>query len=275
VLNLFCINPGPLLQKQRQKCTAVFFSATLSPGPYYRELLGCREEYLDLSLPSPFPRENRLFVHIPGVKTTYAARASYYPAVARYIARIIQEQPGNYIAYFPSYAYLREVAALLQHELPGDYQLHLQRSGMDLEERADLLEQLTGPGANIGLAVMGGLFGEGVDMPGEMLIGTIIVGPGLPMVSPQQELIRSYFDERDYSGFLYAYQIPGMLRVVQSAGRVFRTHEDKGVVVLLDDRFRQEGYRQLLPQYWQEEGLLSGNWLQRIREFWAENTGEA
>lgn len=275
VLNLFCINPGPLLQKQRQKCTAVFFSATLSPGPYYRELLGCREEYLDLSLPSPFPRENRLFVHIPGVKTTYAARVSYYPAIAMYIARIIQEQPGNYIAYFPSYAYLREVAALLQYELPGDYQLHLQQSGMDIEERQDLLQRLTGPGANIGLAVMGGLFGEGVDMPGDMLIGTIIVGPGLPMVSPQQELIRSYFDERDYRGFLYAYLIPGMLRVVQSAGRVYRTPEDKGVVVLLDDRFRQDGYRQLLPQYWQEEGLFSGNWLQRIREFWAENTGEA
>jgi DNA excision repair protein ERCC-2 len=275
VLNLFCINPGPLLQKQRQKCTAVFFSATLSPGGYYRELLGCREQYLDLSLPSPFPKENRLFVHIPGIKTTYAARASYYPAVARYISRIIQEQPGNYIAYFPSYAYLREVAAFLEFELPGEYRLHLQRSGMDMEERVQLLEGLTGPGANIGLAVMGGLFGEGVDMPGELLIGTIIVGPGLPMVSPQQELIRRYFEELDYSGFMYAYLIPGMLRVVQSAGRVFRTPKDKGLVVLLDDRFRQDGYSQLLPQYWQEEGLFSDNWLQRIREFWAKNTGEA
>jgi DNA excision repair protein ERCC-2 len=274
-LNLFCINPGPLLQKQRQKCTAVFFSATLSPGSYYRELLGCRDEYLDLSLPSPFPKENRLFVHIPGIKTTYAARASYYPAVARYIAKVIQQQPGNYIAYLPSYAFLREVAASLEYELPGGYRLHLQRSGMDMEEREELMQGLTGPGANIGLAVMGGLFGEGVDMPGEMLIGTIIVGPGLPMVSPQQELIRRYFAERNDNGFLYAYLIPGMLRVIQSAGRVFRTPADKGLVVLLDDRFRQEGYRQLLPQYWQDEGLFSNNWLQRIRKFWAKNTGEA
>jgi DNA excision repair protein ERCC-2 len=122
---------------------------------------------------------------------------------------------------------------------------------------------------------MGGLFGEGVDMPGEMLIGTIIVGPGLPMVSPQQELIRRYFAERNDNGFLYAYLIPGMLRVIQSAGRVFRTPADKGLVVLLDDRFRQEGYRQLLPQYWQDEGLFSDNWLQRIRKFWAKNAGEA
>jgi len=268
LLNLFCLNPGPLLQKQRKRCTVVFFSATLSPGPYYRELLGCREEYLDVSLPSPFPQENRLFVHIPGIKTTYAARGGYYLPVARYIARVIEQSPGNYIAYFPSYAYLQEVAALLQYELPGNYQLHTQQAGMNMEERKDLLQRLTGSGSNIGMAVMGGLFGEGVDMPGDKLVGTVIVGPGLPMVSPSQELIRTYFDQRDYSGFMYAYLIPGMLRVIQSAGRVFRTSEDKGVVVLLDDRFRQDGYRQLLPQYWQDEGLFSGNWLHRIREFW-------
>lgn len=268
VLNLFCLNPGPLLKSQRQRCPAVFFSATLSPGAYYRELLGCREEYLDVSLPSPFPRENRLFVHIPGIKTTYAAREGYYLPVARYIARIIQERRGNYIAFFPSYAYLREVAALLEASLPPEYQMHIQEPGMDMGERADLLERLTGSGANIGMAVMGGLYGEGVDMPGDKLIGTIIVGPGLPMVSPRQELIRSYFDQQDYSGFLYAYAIPGMLRVIQSAGRVFRTPQDRGIVVLMDNRFRQDGYRQLLPQYWLEEGLFTGNWLQRIHTFW-------
>lgn len=268
ILNLFCLNPGPLLQQQRKRCTVVYFSATLSPGNYYRELLGCLDQYLDVSLPSPFPRENRLFVHIPGIKTTYAARAGYYLAVARYIARIIEQRRGNYIAYFPSYAYLREVAALLYSEVPGDYRLHLQESGMDMAQRQDLLQRLTGPGANIGLAVMGGLFGEGVDMPGDQLIGTIIIGPGLPMVSPRQDLIRRYFEERDHTGFLYAYLIPGMLRVIQSAGRVFRTPEDKGIVVLMDDRFRQDGYRQLLPQFWQEEGLFTGNWLQRIRDFW-------
>lgn len=269
-LNLFCRNPGPLLLKQRQKCTAVFFSATLSPGPYFRELLGCKEEHLDLSLPSPFPRENRLILHIPGVKTTYASRSGYYPAIASYIARIIQEMPGNYIAYFPSYAFLQAVAVFLLDQLPRGYELHLQRARMDLAEREDLLKKFTGPGANIGLAVMGGLYGEGVDLPGEMLIGTIIVGPGLPTVSPEQELIRSYFDEREEgSGFLYAYLIPGMLRVIQSAGRVFRTPRDKGLVALIGDRFRQEGYRQLIPLPWQEEGLYEGNWLQKIREFWA------
>jgi Rad3-related DNA helicase len=106
-------------------------------------------------------------------------------------------------------------------------------------------------------------------MPGDQLIGTFIIGPGLPMVSPRQELIRNYFDQRDQLGFMYSYVIPGMLRVVQSAGRVFRTPEDKGIVVLLDDRFRQDGYCQLLPQYWHDEGLFQGNWLQRIRNFWS------
>lgn len=268
VLNLFCQNPGPNLNRQRKRCLSVFFSATLSPGSYYRELLGCRPDYLDVSLPSPFPSENRLFVHIPGIKTTYTAREAYYPAVARYIARIIEQRQGNYIAYFPSYAYLREVAALLYSQLPGDYRLHIQESGMAMDDREELLRKMTGPGANLGLAVMGGLFGEGVDMPGDRLIGTIIVGPGLPMVSPRQELIRRYFDQRDDCGFLYAYLIPGMLRVVQSAGRVFRTPEDRGIVVLMDERFCQDGYRQLVPGFWQEEGLFAGNWLQKIREFW-------
>lgn len=268
VLNLFCLNPGPLLKKQRKSCLGLYFSATLSPSSYYRELLGCREEYLDVSLPSPFPRENRLFVHIPGIKTTYAAREAYYPAVAKYIAMIIRQRRGNYIAYFPSYRYLQEVAVLLSQELPGDYLLHTQEAGMTMAERENLLQRVTGPAANIALAVMGGLLGEGVDMPGEKLVGTIIVGPGLPMVSQRQELIRDYFDLRDDSGFLYAYLIPGMLRVIQSAGRVFRTPDDRGIVVLMDDRFNQDGYRQLLPRHWLDEGLFSGNWLGRIRDFW-------
>lgn len=268
VLNLFCLNPGPLLQKQRKGCNAVFFSATLSPGDYYRKLLGCKDEYLDVSLASPFPEENRLFVHIPGVKTTYAAREGFYLPVARYISSIVQQQPGNYLAFFPSYAYLQEVAAHLQFSPPPGYQLHIQQARMDIQEREELLARMTGPGANLGLAVMGGLYGEGVDMPGDKLIGTIIVGPGLPMVSARQQLIQNYFDGHEHSGFMYAYVIPGLLRVVQSAGRVFRTPEDKGIVVLLDDRFRQDGYRQLLPAHWQEEGLFTRNWLQRIRNFW-------
>lgn len=267
---LFCLNPGPLLAKQRAKCIAVFFSATLSPGKYYRELLGCREQYLDVALPSPFPRENRLFVHIPGVKTTYGARDEYYLPVARYIARVVAIKPGNYIAYFPSYTYLEQVAACLQSCLPQEFNLHRQQPQMSPQERAQLLQQLSAQGANLGLAVTGGIFGEGVDLPGDKLIGTIIVGPGLPMVSPSRQLIREYFDQRDHSGFLYAYAVPGMLRVIQSAGRVFRTPEDRGIVVLLDDRFRSEGYRQLLPEYWREEGLFANGWLQRIREFWQQ-----
>lgn len=268
ILHLFCINPGPLLQKQRGKATAVFFSATLSPAAYYRELLGCRENHLHLELPSPFPKENRLFVHIPGIRTTYTARTRYYKTIADNIAQIIELQPGNYIAYFPSYSFLAEVAAYFQAQLPAGYHFHSQRSGMSMESRRELLQAFAGTEANVCLAVMGGLFGEGIDLPGEKLIGTIIVGPGLPTVSPRQELIRNYFEREGGEGFLYAYLVPGMLRVIQSAGRVFRSPEDRGVVVLMDDRFRQDGYRQLLPPHWEGEGLFAAGWRKRIGEFW-------
>ncbi len=268
VVELLCLEPGPLLQKQRGRCTGVFFSATLTPGRYYRRLLGCREQYLDMTLPSPFPSHQRLFAHIPGIRTTYSVRHRYYQPVAQCISLVAAQQPGNYIAYLPSYAYLREVAALLEQSPPKGYRLWIQQPGMDLQQRQQLLAGMSGPGANLGLAVMGGLFGEGIDLPGRQLVGSIIVGPGLPMVSAANELIREYFDQQEGEGFMYAYAIPGMLRVVQSAGRVFRTPEDRGIVVLIDDRFRQNGYRQLLPDYWVEEGLFDGNWLERIREFW-------
>ncbi|MTI94390.1 MAG: DEAD/DEAH box helicase [Firmicutes bacterium] len=270
LLQIFCLNPGPLLKQQRGQNRAIFFSATLNPGPYYRELLGCREQYLDVNLPSPFPRENRLYAHIPGIQTRFVVRDRYYPAVARNIARVVSFNPGNYIAYFPSYTYLQAVAAYLPEYLPSGFKLHCQQAGMDIAARQELLAALTGAGANLGMAVMGGLFGEGVDMPGEQLIGTIIVGPGLPMVSAQQQLIRDYFDQSEEgSGFLYAYLIPGLLRVIQSAGRVLRTPEDRGIVVLMDDRFRSEGYRQLLPESWLAEGLFASAWPSRIEEFWS------
>lgn len=267
-LNLYCINPGPLLQKQRGKATAIFFSATLSPTSYYRQLLGCREDPLHLELASPFPRENRLYVHVPGIMTTYTARTRYYKIIADNISTVIRFQLGNYIAYFPSYSFLEEVGSFLQSQLPPDYLFHSQRPGMSIASRQKLLQNFGASGANICLAVMGGLFGEGIDLPGEKLIGTIIVGPGLPTVSPQQELIRDYFQRQEGEGFLYAYLIPGMQRVIQSAGRVFRSPEDRGVVVLLDDRFRQNGYRQLLPAEWEAEGLFANDWQSRISDFW-------
>ncbi len=270
VVELLCLEPGPLLQKQRGRCTGVFFSGTLTPGQYYRRMLGCRQEYLDMELPSPFPRQQRLFVHIPGIRTTYSVRHRYYQPVAQCISLVAAQQAGNYIAYLPSYAYLQEVSLRLQESLPEGYRLWVQQPGMDIEQRQQLLAGISGPGANLGLAVMGGLFGEGIDLPGRRLVGSIIVGPGLPMVSAANELIREHFDQQEEEGFLYAYAIPGMLRVVQSAGRVFRTPEDKGIVVLIDDRFRQNGYRQLLPGYWTEEGLFDGNWLERIRDFWQQ-----
>lgn len=267
ILNLQCLNPGPLLKGQRGKAIAVAFSATLSPSQYYQELLGMEASPF-LTLPSPFPRENRLFLHIPGIQTRYTVRDRYYPAIAAAISNAASKQPGNYLAFFPSYTYLEEVAVCLAGKLPPGIRLLKQRSGLSAHERKEFLEEVSGPGHNLGLAVLGGLFGEGIDLPGDKLIGAFIVGPGLPQVSPRQEFIRRHFENQGRDGFYYAYLVPGLLRVVQSAGRVIRSPQDRGIIVLLDDRFRERGYASLLPSAWLEEGLFTYPWVKRLQEFW-------
>ena len=275
VLHLFCLHPGPLLRQRLERGIAtVFFSATLSPDRYFRDLLGAREGGMRLDLPSPFPPEHRLYLHVPDVSTRYLAREATRPSVAQVIAGVAGARRGNYLAFFPSYAYLGAVWAELMLHKPAGIALHAQQPAMTLEQQAEFLRRVCAVGgkqANLGLAVMGGLFGEAVDMPGEQLVGAIIVGPGLPGVGMRQELIREYFDEeRNGEGFFYAYTVPGLIRVIQAAGRVFRTPRDRGVVVLLDDRFLEDVYRELLPSDWQadDSGFSTAEYLPVIEQFW-------
>ncbi len=274
-LRIYCLNPGPQLKNRLEYSrTAVFFSATLSPADYFRELLGGRPGALQLRLPSPFPQENRLYLHVPGISTRYTARAASAPAVAQCAADLVAAKPGNYLMFFPSYAYLQTTLPLIRERLAGRASVFIQHQGMSDRQRRDFLKRLTAPGteSHLGLAVLGGIFGEGIDLPGEELIGVIIVGPGLPLVNEEQELIRMYFDERDERGMLYAYVIPGLIRVVQSAGRVFRTPEDRGVVMLLDDRFATEQYQELLPPDWFAPGrpFSDPDYRAAIRKFWED-----
>ncbi|MGE5550032.1 MAG: helicase C-terminal domain-containing protein [Bacteroidota bacterium] len=268
-LRLLCLNPGPLLRKRLDHGrSAVFFSATLSPFDYFRDLLGGRRDALHCRLTSPFPQENRLYLHVPGIDTRYRAREETAWALAQVAVAMATARTGNYLMFFPSYGYLNAVRPLVVEILQGRAAVHVQYPSMRDEQKRRFLEMLTATDtgrSNLGLAVLGGLFGEGIDLPGERLIGVCLVGPGLPMVSEEQELIRSYFQERNEAGFLYAYLIPGLIRVIQSAGRVFRTPEDRGVVILVDDRFRHEAYRDLLPPDWFMPG----------REFSREDLGEA
>jgi len=274
-LRLFCPHPGRQLQWRLNSSTAaIFLSATLSPPEYFRELLGARDGAEYLPLPSPFPPENRLYLHVPDVSTRYSKREETKPTVAKVVLDTARAHPGNYLAFFPSYAYLGAVWAEIMVDAPRDLFVHAQKPGMRRDEQVAFLQEVCAldGNAHLGLAVMGGLFGEAVDLPGERLVGVIIAGPALPSVNPEQELIREYFDERNGEGYYHAYIVPGLIRVVQAAGRVFRTPEDRGVVVLMDDRFLEEQYRGLLPEDWgaDDADFSTEAYQERLLLFWRQ-----
>lgn len=272
-LRLFCPHPARHLRRRLERGTAaIFLSGTLAPVDYFRALLGVREGAGSVHIPSPFPPEHRLYLHVPDVSTRYSAREATRPSVARVILDTVRAHRGNYLAFFPSYAYLGTVWAELTLERPEDIDLYAQKPGMSRDAQAAFLHQVCTPAerAHLGLAVMGGLFGEAVDLPGEQLVGVIVVGPGLPGLSPESELIRAYYDEREQDGFYHAYIVPGLIRVVQAAGRVFRTPHDRGVVILMDDRFLDDPYRALLPLDWgaDDPEFSTRNYRERLAEFW-------
>ena len=269
---LFCLDPAPMLAGPLERSrAAVFFSATLLPMDYFMKLLTGAAVHPRRIFQSPFPRENfSLLVH-GGIATRYTQRADSYAAIAEAVAAVCGAQPGNYLVFFPSYAYLAKVHELLKDQLPQE-QLLVQDRGMTEEQREAFLEQFSagGQGALVGLAVMGGIFGEGIDLVGERLIGAVIVGAGVPQVCLENDLIKAYFDEQNGSGFAYAYQYPGFNRVLQAAGRVIRTETDRGVLVLLDERFTHARYRHLFPAHWQGYQVVhnTGEIAGRLARFW-------
>ena len=211
----------------------------MTPPAFYRNVLGCANARA-VALPSPFPPENLGLFCLPGISTRYRQREASVPAVADALAALAKGKTGNYLAFFPSYAYLQQVHEAFAARWPDISTLVQQRS-LDDAGRAEFLAQFVPRPAQtlLGFAVMGGIFGEGVDLVGDRLIGCAIVGVGLPQVNPRQEMLRRYYEEQSGCGFDYAYRYPGMNKVLQAAGRVVRTPQDKGVVLLLDDRFAQ------------------------------------
>ena len=270
----FCVDPSALLSGCLSKGrSAVFFSATLTPLPYYRELLGAGEEAQTLLLPSPFPRGNLCLLIGDRVSTRFQDRTGSVEPVARMIGAAIKAKAGNYMVFFPSYAYMREVYEAFSALYP-DQQTVLQAPNMKEAEREAFLEQFEArPQASIlGFCVLGGIYSEGIDLKGDRLIGSIIVGVGLPQINPEQEVIRAYFEGRNHMGFAYAYQIPGMNKVHQAAGRVIRDDTDRGLVLLIDDRFTTFSYRRLLPDHWNGFQVVRtpSAVSSRIRSFWEE-----
>ena len=258
-LHLLCLDPAPFVDASLAAGrSAALFSATLTPPAFYRSVLGCADARA-VALPSPFPPENLGLFCLPGISTRYRQREASVPAVVDALAALAKGKTGNYLAFFPSYAYLQQVYEAFAARWPDIPTLVQQRS-LDDAGRAEFLAQFAPHPANtlLGFAVMGGIFGEGVDLVGDRLIGCAIVGVGLPQVNPRQEMLRRYYEEQSGCGFDYAYRYPGMNKVLQAAGRVVRTPQDKGVVLLLDDRFAQPDTARLIPPHWQHIRYLPG-----------------
>ncbi len=302
-----CMQPARALAEQLKKGkSAVFFSATLLPVRYYMEELGGTEEDYAIYVPSPFRKEQRLVMVGCDVNFRYANRGrQMYEKAADYILKFTEAKQGNYFVFFSSYRMLQDVAAVLEErlttELPavlpewevcdgdsvtnrvgrekekvqaGKVCLHRQKTNMTEEEREEFLAQFAEEAeeTHIGLCVLGGIFGEGIDLKGERLIGAVIVGTGLPLVCDERELFRRYYDGQEESGrdgFSCAYLYPGMNKVQQAAGRVIRTMEDKGAVLLLDDRFAGVQYASLFPKEWYPyETVTLRTMPERLDSFW-------
>ena len=274
-VRLLCLDPAPYLQKCTAKLRGVVaFSATLSPLRGYAQLLGFEESDGLLALPSPFPPDN-LCVMVRGVSTRWAHRADTLPQVVDAVAAMVQARTGNYLCMFPSYAYLRSAQELLARQHPA-LRLLVQQGDMDEAARADFLAQFVPGGEGLlGLAVMGGAFGEGIDLPGERLSGVAVVGIGLPQVCVERETLRDYYQRALGDGFAYAYRYPGITRVLQAVGRVIRTEQDVGVALLIDDRFQHAQVSALLPTHWLPPRVAyrTEQIEESLRAFWQRKQG--
>lgn len=258
-VRLFCLDPSNLLQRAVQKgIGAVFFSATLSPLDYFKEILGGTEEDRVLQLASPFPPEHLLALLNTAIATNFKERDGSYDAVCESILAFTAQRRGNYLVFFPSFKYLEEVARRTA-ALEPSATLLLQTTSMNSEARQAFLDRFSRPGGEslLAFAVMGGIFGEAIDLVGEKLIGAVIVGVGLPQLCAERDLIRDYFQEKNGRGFDYAYVFPGFNRVLQAAGRVIRSETDVGAVLLIDRRFAEGRYARLFPAWYHTRRVRS------------------
>jgi len=268
-VKLFCIDPSVLLSAAFERCkAAVFFSATLSPLDYFRQVLGCAPNAQELVLSSPFPTQNLYCAIADRVSTLYKNRDQTKTDIARMINAMVRSHAGNYLVFFPSYQYMNMIFEIFVMMNPHVERV-IQVPGMTETQRLDFLERFSEENrvngkTLVGFAVMGGVFGEGIDLVGDRLSGAAVVGVGLPGISLEREAIKEYFDEQNDSGFEFAYLYPGMNRVLQAAGRVIRTPKDHGVVVLIDHRFTTSRYRELFPHHWKPNRVGTDGQLQYL-----------
>ncbi len=274
-VRLICLDPSRVLASCHARArTTVLFSATLTPSDYFADILGGGKDAVRISLPSPFDQSHCCLVAVPTVSTRYEDRAASYKKIASLIAATVSGCKGNYMVYFPSYDYMEHVLQKFQDRYPK-VTCVVQKRGMSAPERDAFLHTFRDDGClRVGFCVLGGSFSEGIDLPGGELIGTVIVGTGLPGISNERNILRDHYEITRERGFDYAYTYPGMNRVLQAAGRVIRREDDRGVIVLIDDRFGEERYKMLFPDHWSHM-QYAGNateLAETVSDFWKNRT---
>lgn len=273
-IKLFCVNPsGNIKQCMDSGISTIFFSATLLPVNYYKELLSGDIEDDAIYIDSPFDVSRRLVGIAKDVSSKYTRRGrDEYTKILGIINDVAEQCQGNYMVFFPSYKLMNEVYCLAEeNNLTDKFEIFCQNNNMTEAEREEFLKRFDEKRESTMLCfcVLGGIFSEGIDLKHERLIGSIIVGTGLPMVCSEREILKKYYDEHNRNGFDYAYKYPGMNKVLQAAGRVIRTDEDYGIIILLDERFLQRDYRMLFPREWEDCKILDRtNAGKVVRHFW-------
>ncbi len=275
-LHLMCVNPAANLAEYLNKGnSAIFFSATLLPVNYYKKLLTTDTESYAIYARSPFDPSNRQILIGRDVSTRYTRRGpDMYLQYANYLKAAVEAKKGNYLAFFPSYRFMEEVYDCFLSVAGDTADVLIQSQSMSEAAREEFLQEfsLERENALLGFCVMGGIFSEGIDLTEDRLIGSIIVGTGIPQVCLERELLKNYFDSHGGQGFDYAYLYPGMNKVLQSAGRVIRTETDQGVILLLDDRFQDRRYQEIFPREWEMvESCKTGDVSKKIIKFWKES----
>ncbi len=255
-LHLYCVNPSVNLQECLERGNStVFFSATLLPVNYYKNLLSSKKDNYAVYADSAFQEEQRLLFIGRDVSSLYTRRTiGEFRRIALYIQQVLRAKKGNYLIFFPSYRFMEDVYEQFLAVNEREADCMIQNGNMNEAEREAFMQEFAEPREKslAAFCVLGGIFSEGIDLKEDLLIGVLIVGTGLPQICTQREILKEYYQEENGQGFDYAYQYPGMNKVLQAAGRVIRTASDRGIIGLLDDRFLRNDYRQLFPREWSQ-----------------------
>ncbi|WP_040213639.1 ATP-dependent DNA helicase [Clostridium polynesiense] len=270
-LKIFCLDPSKNLKEAMKRARGeIIFSATLTPLSYFQEILGGDEDDYRMRLPSPFPKENIEIMTAP-ISTRYKNRQDTYNIITDYIYSFVTVKKGNYMIFFPSYAYMKEVTERFKERF-NDIRSIIQTGDMSEADRELFLREFKEEPEEtlVGFCVLGGIFSEGIDLTGDRLIGAVVVGVGLPQLGLERNIIKDYFDEEMRKGYQYSYMYPGMNKVLQAVGRLIRTERDKGAALLIDDRFTTTAYENLMPPEWLPYKLIRNREELRdnLKRFW-------